>query len=276
VNGISSTGRAVGWRGTPKGNYVLDWTGAASPTPWFSTGLDGTTTGEALSVSADGTVIFGQSPVAGGRPGNWAYKKVVAATMPGPAAQLSIDELPNYLDTDGTGGSAAAPYGCTADGKYAIGTSYRGLEKAVLWDASNANPAKWFVLDLTALAEVNGGLNIFTRLVRAYSVVSNAAGGLVITGFGLDGSGNKRAFIMTVATPITTTVAISGSYPAGFVFTFASLGNRSLTNYLECATTLSPPRTWSTITSAPCAGDMTILSDPNPTDAQRFYRIRTE
>ena len=107
-------------------------------------------------------------------------------------------------------------------------------------------------------------------------MVSNVDGGLVITGFGLDGSGNKRAFIMTVATPITTTVAIYGSYPAGFIFTFASLGNRNMTNYLEYTATLSPPRTWTTITSAPCTGDMTILSDANPTDAQRFYRIRTE
>ena len=276
MNGISSAGRAVGWRGNPKASYVLDWNGGGSTSPWFFTGLDGTTAGEALAVSADGTEIYGRSPVLDGRPGSWGYKKTVAATMPGPAAELSVDELPNFLDTDGASGSAAAPYGCTADGKFAVGTSYRGLETAVLWDTRDSNPARWTVTDLTTLAQANGGLNSFTRLVRAYSVVSNAGANLTITGYGLDGSGSKRAFIMTVPPPSAPVVTITGSYLAGFTFTFTSLGNRNLTNYLEYTTTLNPPNTWNTITSAPCSGVTTILSDPNPTGAQRFYRIRIE
>jgi hypothetical protein len=275
INGISATGRAIGWRATPKLNYVYDRTGAGAAA-WFFNGLDGTTTGEAMAVSADGTMIFGQSPVLGGRPGSWAYKKVVAATMPGPATQLDIAELPSFLDTDGSGGSASAAYGCTPDGKFAVGTSFRGLERAALWDLRDSNSARWSILDLTTLADANGGLNIFSRLVRAYSVAANTSGDLTITGYGLDGSGNKRAFILTVPPPTTSAMTTSGAASAGFSFTFMSLGNRNLTNFLEFTTNLNPPHTWNTITTAPCTGEMTILSDPTPADAQRFYRIRTQ
>ena len=60
VNGISSNGRAVGWRrnGTSlvHSNYVADWKGAATtPAVWNFNGLDGTTAGQAYAVSADGT-----------------------------------------------------------------------------------------------------------------------------------------------------------------------------------------------------------------------------
>jgi len=66
MNGVSSNGRAVGWRrnGTTLvyANYVADWQGAATPAIWSFNGLDGTTVGQAFSVSADGTIIFGLSP----------------------------------------------------------------------------------------------------------------------------------------------------------------------------------------------------------------------
>ena len=144
VNGISSNGRAVGWRrnGTSlvHSNYVADWKGAATtPAVWNFNGLDGSTAGQAYAVSADGTIIFGMSPkgVATGST-NYGYKAVFNTTYPGPATQLSIGQLPNFTDAAGSA-NLATPYGCTADGKYAVGMNYRGMEKAVLWDTRDAS-----------------------------------------------------------------------------------------------------------------------------------------
>jgi hypothetical protein len=90
-----------------------------------------------------------------------------------------------------------------------------------------------------------------------------------------------RAFLMTVSPPIAPiafppTVTISGLYPAGFTCSFLSLANPSITCYLEHTTNLAPLSTWTTITSAPSTGGVTSLSDPNPPDQQRFYRIRIQ
>ena len=114
---------------------------------------------------------------------NYGYKAVFNTTYPGPATQLSIGQLPNFTDAAGSA-NLATPYGCTADGKYAVGMNYRGMEKAVLWDTRDASATNWTVTDLTSLAATNGGLNIFNRLTRAYSVGTNGAGNLVITGVG--------------------------------------------------------------------------------------------
>ena len=160
LNGVSSTGRAVGWRrnGTTLiyANYVADWRGATTPAIWNFNGLDGTTAGQAFSVSADGTIVFGISPI-GGESGstNYGYKAVFNAAFPGPSTQLSIGQLPNFPDTAGAT-DLAIPYGCTADGKYAVGMSYRGMEKAVLWDTRGENATKWAALDLTDLAMAGG------------------------------------------------------------------------------------------------------------------------
>ena len=161
--------------------------------------------------------------------------------------------------------------------------SYRGLEKAVLWDTSNPNPAKWTIVDLTDVVAANGMLNGFVRLSRAYSVGTNAAGALVIVGVGLDTNSpvKTRAFLMTVSPPIAAlafppTVTISGLYSTGFTCSFVSLANPSLTCYLEYTTNLVPLSTWTTITSTPSTGGITSLSDPNPPDQQRFYRIRIQ
>ena len=66
VNGVSSNGRAVGWRRTGAtgayANYVADWRSSGGPAIWNASGLDGTTAGQALAVSVDGTIIFGMSP----------------------------------------------------------------------------------------------------------------------------------------------------------------------------------------------------------------------
>ena len=287
VNGVSGTGRTVGWRWysatSTYSNYVADWKGAITPALWNFTGLDGTAAGQAYSVSADGTVIFGASPKTGAPSTDYyAYKAVFNGTMPGPAAQLSVGQLRIFPDTAGST-NLAIPYGCTADGKYAVGMHYRGAEKAVLWDTSDPNPAKWTVIDLTDIAAVNGSLDIFTRLSRAYSIGTNGAGALVIVGAGLDTNSpaRTRAFLMTVAPPLAPiafppTVTVSGSYPAGFTFSFLSPANATITNYLEYKTDLAAPGGWTTVASKPSTGTLTSLSDSSPSGAQRFYRIRVQ
>ncbi len=287
MNGVSGDGRAVGWRrnGTTLvyANYVADWQGYATPAIWNFNGLDGTTAGQAFSVSADGTIIFGISPksVATG-PTNYGYKAVFDATMPGPATQMSVAQLPNFPDTVGST-DLAVPYGCTPDGQYAVGMSFRGVERAVLWDTSDPNPAGWRVVDLTEVAVANGMLDGFARLSRAYSVGTDASGALVIAGAGSDTStpANTRAFLMTVSPPIApiafppiiTTFSLS---PDGFTCSFLSLANPEITYYLEATTNLVPPSAWTPISSTPGTGGMTSLSDANPPGQQRFYRIRIQ
>jgi hypothetical protein len=161
--------------------------------------------------------------------------------------------------------------------------SYRGVEKAVLWDTRDPKPANWTVVDLTDVAAANGSLDIFSRLSRAYSVGTNAAGALVIVGAGLDTNSpaRTRAFQMTVAPPLAPlafppTVTVSGSYPSGFTFGFLSLANASITYYLEYTTNLIPAAAWTTIASRPGTGTLTSLSDPNPPSSQCFYRLRIQ
>jgi len=284
LNGISSNGRGVGWRQNSGAyvNYVADWQGAGA-TAWSPNGLDGTTAGQTYSVSAEGTIIFGLSPKAGGSAAtNYGYKAVFNTAFPGPATQLSIGQLPNFPDTAGAA-NLAVPYGCTTDGKYAVGMSYRGTEKAVLWDTHDTNATNWTVTDLTDLAVAGGNLNIFNRLTRAYSVGTNGAGSLVIAGVGLDTNSpaRTRAFVMTVAlsnAPVVVrpTVTIAGSYPAGLLFSFMTVASASVTYYLEYVTNLTGVMTWNTITSTPGTGATATLPDPNPSDAQRFYRIRVQ
>ncbi len=248
------------------------------------TGLDGTTAGQALAVSADGTVIFGMSPlVVGGVTNNYGYKAVFNATYPGPATQLSTNQLPNFPDTAGSA-NLAIPYGCTADGKYAVGANYRsGIEKAVLWNTSDPNPSRWTVTDLTDLAVASGASGIFARLARAFSIGTNTAGNLVITGVGLDTNNpaRTRAFLMTVSPPTTPvisppTVTISGSYPAGFTFSFLTVADGNVMYYLECTTNPPPLGGWTAIASTPGTGALAGLSDNTPPDRQRFYRIRVQ
>jgi hypothetical protein len=279
THGVSTTGRAVGFRNNPKTHYVLDWTGTGTPATWSFNGLDGTTAGEAFAISTNGTIIFGQSPVTGGRPGSWAYRAVVTSASPG--VLQNVKELPSFPETVGTAGSASLPYGCTADGKFAVGMSYRGLEKAVLWDTRDTNSTKWTVADLTDLALAKGVMGTFSRLTRAYSVGMNAAGELVITGTGLDTNSpaRLRGFVLTaglsnapvLARPV---VAISAPYPAELMFSFLTYPGSNVIYYLEYTTNLTPPVTWTTIGSTPGSGTLANVFDLNPTDRQRFYRVR--
>lgn len=272
MNGIAATGRAVGYRqtGGTKNNYILDYPPSSATAANFK-GLSGTNAGQAFSVSADGTRIFGQSPIEVGGTIFHGYKAVVTAAIPG--VQSSVDPLPNFNDTGGSV-SLAVPYGCTADGKYAVGMNYRGIEKAVLWDTTGSDPAIWSVVDLTDLAAERGILDIFTRIHRAYSAGTNAAGEVVITGVGIAG-GVTRGFVMTVAPQdIPRRLKLSGSFPAGFAVTLQSAPGT--TAYLEYTTDLTPTITWNPVTSTPGTGAAITLSDPNPGGLQRFYHIRVQ
>jgi hypothetical protein len=46
--------------------------------------------------------------------------------------------------------------------------------------------------------------------------------------------------------------------------------------YLEYTTNLVGALSWNTITSTPGTGAIASLPDPNPSDSQRFYRIRVQ
>ena len=272
LNGISSNGRSVGWRRNGSSlaysNYVADWQGATTPALWSFNGLSGTAAGQAYAVSADGTIIFGLSPkgVATGST-NYGYKAVFSATMPGPAIQLSTSPLPSFPDTAGSS-NLAIPYGCTADGKFAVGMNYRGRETAVLWDTSDADTNKWTVTDLTALAAANGSLGYFTNLSCAYSIGMSAFGEKVIAGVGVDTGNNTRAFVMSI--PPVVRIA---SAPDKYTFSIQSV--TGMAYYLEYTTNLAPA-VWDTLGSTPGTGGIVTLTNLNPTASQRFYRVRIQ
>jgi hypothetical protein len=216
--------------------------------------------------------------VSGGRTGNWGYKAALASGAGG--GVLKIFELPNFPDTTGATGSAAVPYGFTIDGNFAVGMSYRGAERAVLWDTSDLNPARWTAVDLTLLATSRGILSPFTRLGRAYSIGRTATGEFVIAGTGLVG-GSTRGFVMAIAPPLAPlahppTVTLAGSPVTGFTFSFPSLDNSGVTYHLERATQLNAPAVWTTIDSAPGSGNQLSLSDPSPPATQCYYRVRVQ
>ena len=123
-----------------------------------------------------------------------------AAALVGQALILN-QTLEQWQQRAAGAANLAVPYGCTADGKYAVGMNYRGTEKAVLWDTRDASATNWTVTDLTDVAVGGGTMNIFSRLTRAYSVGTNGAGDLVIAGVGVDTNNptRTRAFVMAVA-----------------------------------------------------------------------------
>jgi hypothetical protein len=200
VTGVAASGRTAGYRLTAGTNNNTLWDyPPASGTQWQFNGLDGTIAGEIWAINLDGTRIFGRSPITPGGKTLYGYKAVISGfkSSTNSPTQQSVNPLPNFSDTAGST-SLAVPYGCTADGRYAVGMNYRGIETAVLWDASSANTAIWTVNDLYGLAAANGAADIFTRLPRAYSAGTNAAGDPVITGIGYDNLSQTRAFLMTV------------------------------------------------------------------------------
>jgi len=278
MDGVAATGRAVGYRvfatqGAWRCNYVLDYPPQAA-LAWNFDGLAGTTEGEAFCISADGNKIFGHSPVADySRLGNWGYKAIVTSDL---NSLQRIDELPTYPDTSGST-SLVVPYGCSADGRYAVGMNYRGQEKAALWDTGDSDPSNWTVVDLTDLATDEGILGNFVRLTRAYSVGVNASGNPVITGVGVyfDGAANNtRAFVMEVGqTPAprpriaSITGVGSGSVTVNYINTVAG------TNYtLQYNTNLNMAN-WYELGTKPAAGNSDSQTDSTATGTRRFYRI---
>lgn len=282
LNGVSASGRAVGYRitasvGSWRQNYVLDYP-PSSALAWHFNGLAGTTEGEAFSIDPSGTNIFGHSPVLDGRFGKWGYKAVVTTAL---NSLQTVDELPNFPDTDGLAtGTAAVPYGCSADGRYAVGMSYRGQEKAVLWDTAGTDTNNWTVVDLTDLATSEGILGNFTRLYRAYSVGVNGAGNPVITGVGtyFDGAGTYvRGFVMVVGTvqtpapqPKITSISGAGTGSVTVNYTNTVAG----TNYtLQYNTNLISTTNWFTVGTKSAGGTSDSQTDGSATGTQRYYRI---
>ncbi len=202
INGISSTGRSIGTRkntsGGPNLSYYYDWVpSSGTPTGGAINGLDGTAKGQAWSINADGSTIFGFSPTLTDQVNNYGYKTTFSGTTQG-----SVAALPLFGDEVGST-SLQIPYGCSQDGNVAVGMAYRGTEKAVVWVTADPDPTKWYLFDLTTIAQSEGILDGFTRLSRAYSIGTDAAGDYVITGQGVwspDGGVTlyTRGFVMTV------------------------------------------------------------------------------
>lgn len=200
VNGMSNTGRAACYRKATSGtrlNVYLDFTtdgGTAAQT--FFNGLDGSTqTGIASAMSGDGTAVFGQSPITVGSTTNYPYKYVVGG---------AITQLPLLPGTAGSV-SLGYVYGASADGNYAVGMDYVGMERAALWgNLNDPNPANWTVTDLTTLATSLGILGDFTgNLRRAYTMGVDGSGQLVIGGMGITTAVETRGFILTIPEPAT-------------------------------------------------------------------------
>ena len=124
---------------------------------------------------------------------------------------------------------------------------------------------------------------IFARLARAYSVGTNSAGNLVIAGVGYDTNSpaRTRAFLMAVSPPTAPVISrpnvtISGSCVAGYTFSFLSAASSSVMYYLECTTNLPPISGWTRVGATPGNGGTAGISDPNPSDSRRFYRVRAQ
>ena len=72
------------------------------------------------------------------------------------------------------------------------------------------------------------------------------------------------------------TVTYSGDYLDGFTFSLLSPSNTNLVYYLETATSLEPPVTWTTLGSTRGTGSRINLYDPNPVGGEQFYRVRIQ
>jgi hypothetical protein len=285
TSGVAANGRMVGYRlyGSTGINVNNLWDyPPGSTTSYQWNGLNGATNGEAWSVNQDGTVIFGRSPNTVGGTDLYAYKAFLTA----PPTRLlnSIAALPE-LPRLGGSITRAVPYGCTADGKYAAGYVYSHATLAVLWDTSSSSPANWKATDLTALAAAYGAgvPDVFSSLTKVYSVGTNVTD-VVVAGFGVEaGTGNNRAFIMTVPKAMAAVgyankpkLTFSGKPPAGLTLSFYA--EPGTTNHLEYATRLTPPSSaWTEIASnAVITGATITVTDANPASLQRFYRVRID
>jgi hypothetical protein len=280
------TGRAVGYYrdqyldGGRRHNYVVDYPPKGSigyPASyvgtWAFNSLDGTVVGECFSVSADGNKIFGRSPTPADS--NWhGYKAFVTSAT---NSLQVIRQLPDFSDTGGST-RLATPYGCSLDGRYAVGMNYRGAEKAVLWDTGDANPANWTVVDLTERAAAEGILGDFTVLYRAFSVGTNSTGNPVITGVGTynDGSGPvNRAFVMVVGTPRPVITSITGVGTASVTVHYANtVPGKNYT--LQYNTDLNYPASWSSAGTKKATGSNDVQTQNGVTSGPRYYRVQCQ
>jgi len=201
VWGVSGNGRAAAYRrGTDSINQNM-WlgyvTGNGTATQNFFAGLDGTLHGTASAITTDGTKVFGQSGKVGNT-NNHPYKYDI-----GTNTTTALPLLP------GTTGSTSLGwvYGTSADGNFAVGMDYVGMERAALWyNLNDPNPANWKVLDLTTWLNTNVGNNgngpVFAgNMRRGYAVAVNGDGQPVITGMGFTTA--TRGFVITVPEPAT-------------------------------------------------------------------------
>lgn len=208
MNGLSASGRAVGWRGAGTAasrNYMVTYSTSAGA---YFNGLAGDNWGQAFAVSADGNTVFGQSPVVAGNVGpRYGYKTTFSGAAENGTVQGAVTALPLFGDEAGST-SLQVPYGCTVDGNFAVGMAYRGQEKAVLWSTKD----DWsFAIDLTQYAADHSLLEGWSILTRAYSVGEtfdlNGQLYAVVTGLGVF-EGANRAFVMTVMVPEPGTISL--------------------------------------------------------------------
>ncbi len=286
--GVSSLGRAVGRRGAGASSYqayVLDYVAGTPAEHYLTTLNDGqngglTTLGELWSVSNDGATIFGRSWLTGNQTtSDYHAFKTTLSGFGASVTQGAVTQLPEYPDTGGSV-SRAVPYGCSANGRYAVGMNYRSAEHAVIWDTGDPNPANWTVTDLTDLATSQGILGGFTLLSRAYSIGMDGSGNPVITGIGTynDGVANwTRGFVMTI-----TSVAPQPPQPRITSVTGAGTGNVTInytntvagTNYVVQYRTNLSTTNWIHLSPVPAAGTTSSSTDTPPADdPHRFYRV---
>ncbi|MBN2506390.1 MAG: hypothetical protein JXQ71_06820 [Verrucomicrobia bacterium] len=281
MNGVCASGRAVGHRVNAgvRNSYMLTWNvaGDGGASANYIYGLDGTTAGEAHTLSADGLHVFGRSPIAGD-PNYYGYKAAFSSATPNPT-QTATNALPRFGDEAGST-SLHVPYGCTADGDYAVGMAYRGQEKAVLWDTTESEPAEWTVTDLSDLASSEGILGGFVRLNRGYSVGRDATGHLVVAGVGVwspDGGTtlHTRGFLMVVgavtAPPLRiTSVAGAATTSVTVTWTNTLAGSSYVLQYHTNLHTTN----WTSLSPVTASGTTTSQTDHPPAgDPQRYYRV---
>jgi len=310
MNGVCATGRSVGYYidggdtngvgevyegyyGTYGGklNFVIEYPppvmgGPGSPpynmtNVWPFPGLDGTFVGAAWAITPDGNTIFGHSPISAGGP-RYGYKAIVTSATDSFQSIARLPDFPDVVRNPGTDW-AVTPFGCSTDGRYAVGVCYRGAamsERAVLWDTGDADTNNWTALDLTDYATSEGIMGSFTKLERAYSVGVNADGRPVVTGYGryTDGADTRnRAFVLVV-----TPVVVSPVRPEITLITGAGTG--SVTVYytntvpsklytLQYCTNLNATPAWYDAGTKTATGTSDSQTESSVTSAQRYYRL---
>ena len=216
VQSVSGNGIAVGRRKesnqseAPYSIYIGQATGTGGGNWGYYAGLqpkpgvanpqwptDYTNIGEAWAISIDGTQAFGVSPIAADDNTLYPFRLTLTSNAPAKPNAVAIHPLPLYPDVAGS--SRGYVYGANYDGTWAVGHNNRGLERAVLWDLRDADPANWKVYDLTAYFGALGQLGNFVRLDRAYSVaVDTTSQEVVVAGRGGTVEGTVRAFVARI------------------------------------------------------------------------------